>query len=286
MSVTIAHATHDERGQYHGGKAGDQGNVEIVFRTWYNRPWTHVIRFKEPSRREIVAKSMEAIVNNNNIGYDQWERTTMHIEAKKVGWDFSKITRPCETDCSAAGADSCIAAGVPESALYANGKLAYTGDFVQRIKPTGMVDIFTSADYIKSDSKLIRGDILLNDAHHMAVVINSTNKVQPVITPAPVVTPTPTQPQPVESSHDDIARQVIKGTWGNGNDRRIRLTNAGYNYAEIQSRVNAILNGTTLEGVARMVINGKFGNGNTRKTKLKQAGYDYDAVQAIVNKLI
>ena len=32
-----------------------------------------------------------------------------------------------------------------------------------------------------------------------------------------------------------------KGEWGNGNDRKTRLTNAGYNYNEVQEKVNEIL---------------------------------------------
>lgn len=39
----------------------------------------------------------------------------------------------------------------------------------------------------------------------------------------------------------EIAKEVLAGKWGNGNDRRTRLTNAGYNYSDIQSIVNALL---------------------------------------------
>lgn len=42
-------------------------------------------------------------------------------------------------------------------------------------------------------------------------------------------------------SLDDIARDVIHGDYGNGQDRVINLTNAGYNYNEVQKRVNEIL---------------------------------------------
>ena len=42
---------------------------------------------------------------------------------------------------------------------------------------------------------------------------------------------------------DDIAREVIRGKWGNGLERKQRLTIAGYNYREVQKRVNAILRG-------------------------------------------
>lgn len=42
-------------------------------------------------------------------------------------------------------------------------------------------------------------------------------------------------------SVDTLAREVIKGLWGNGADRKNRLTAAGYNYAAIQKRVNELL---------------------------------------------
>lgn len=40
---------------------------------------------------------------------------------------------------------------------------------------------------------------------------------------------------------DEIAREVIKGKWGNGADRKKRLTAAGYNYNAVQKRVNELL---------------------------------------------
>lgn len=41
----------------------------------------------------------------------------------------------------------------------------------------------------------------------------------------------------------EIAAEVIAGKWGSGNDRRQRLTRAGYDYAEVQKLVNQILKG-------------------------------------------
>ena len=40
---------------------------------------------------------------------------------------------------------------------------------------------------------------------------------------------------------DEIAREVIRGLWGNGSERKTRLLNAGYSYKEVQARVNEIL---------------------------------------------
>lgn len=44
-----------------------------------------------------------------------------------------------------------------------------------------------------------------------------------------------------KKSNEQIAREVIQGKWGNGEDRRKRLTAAGYNYATVQSIVNKLL---------------------------------------------
>lgn len=44
-----------------------------------------------------------------------------------------------------------------------------------------------------------------------------------------------------KKSVDELAREVIQGKWGNGQDRKDRLTEAGYNYSEIQKKVNQLL---------------------------------------------
>lgn len=90
-------------------------------------------------------------------------------------------------------------------------------------------------------------------------------------------------------SIDTIAREVIAGKWGNGDVRNRLITEAGYDYNAVQSKVNALLTGKELksnEEIAREVIAGKWGNGNEREDKLYKAGYDYSAVQSIVNKML
>ena len=52
----------------------------------------------------------------------------------------------------------------------------------------------------------------------------------------------PEQPAPAKSV-DEVAREVIRGEWGNGSDRRQRLEAAGYDYDTVQDRVTAILTG-------------------------------------------
>lgn len=47
-------------------------------------------------------------------------------------------------------------------------------------------------------------------------------------------------PAPPKKTIDELAKEVINGKWGNGADRKKRLTEAGYNYSEVQARVNEL----------------------------------------------
>lgn len=51
------------------------------------------------------------------------------------------------------------------------------------------------------------------------------------------------QPAPVQphKSVDELAREVLAGRWGNGDDRKNRITTAGYDYAAVQAKVNEML---------------------------------------------
>jgi LysM repeat protein len=92
-----------------------------------------------------------------------------------------------------------------------------------------------------------------------------------------------TQPQP--KPIDQIANEVIAGQWGDGADRKKRLTDAGYDYNAVQNAVNAKLKKKSNEEIAQEVIAGKWGSGDDRKNRLEHAGYDYNAVQKRVNEL-
>ena len=66
-------------------------------------------------------------------------------------------------------------------------------------------------------------------------------------------------------NYDAIANEVIRGKWGNGAERKAKLEAAGYNYDEIQSRVNKILLGTgatITTGTSSIVSNISNNNSN------------------------
>lgn len=48
---------------------------------------------------------------------------------------------------------------------------------------------------------------------------------------------------PAAKTIDELAREVISGKWGNGAERKEKLTAAGYDYAAIQKRVTELLKG-------------------------------------------
>lgn len=96
--------------------------------------------------------------------------------------------------------------------------------------------------------------------------------------PAPKPTPKPA------ANIDALADAVIRGEYGNGEERKRRL---GSNYAAVQARVNEKLAGKSpkpsvdIDALADAVIRGEYGNGDERKRRL---GANYAAVQARVNE--
>ena len=96
--------------------------------------------------------------------------------------------------------------------------------------------------------------------------------------------------QTKKKSVDELAKEVIAGKWSAGEERKQKLTAAGYDYSAVQNRVNELLSGKTpqksVDELAREVIAGKWGNGEERRKKLTAAGYNYSAVQNRVNELM
>ena len=100
------------------------------------------------------------------------------------------------------------------------------------------------------------------------------------------------KPTAAKKNINTIAKEVLAGKWGNGQDRKSRLTKAGYDYAKVQAAVNKLVKASQLSSekvinaVAHEVIAGKWGNGQERIDRLKAAGYDSGRVQKRVNELL
>ena len=97
----ISNCGSDENKKYHGGKAGDQTGHEWELKAWYNRPWNYVYRYEKDSRVGMTLANLACgAAQNNNIGYDQYERTTYYTQLKANNYDPTKISKKCESDCS------------------------------------------------------------------------------------------------------------------------------------------------------------------------------------------
>lgn len=170
--IKIGQASRDERGRYSGGLAGDQDGKEVAIREWYNRPWNKVLRARNPSIAEKIAVAMEDACRNDNVGYDQYERTTLYDLCKANGWNIKAVNKPCETDCSALVSVCVNVAGVRVSGSI------YTGNEANALLRTGEFELLTAPKYLLSDEYLKRGDILLYEFHHTAIALQDGKKAE------------------------------------------------------------------------------------------------------------
>jgi len=81
------------------------------------------------------------------------------------------------------------------------------------------------------------------------------------------------EPKPTKSI-DEIAKEVIAGKWGNGDDRKNRLNNAGYNYSEVQAKVNQMLKGSTSPVQQKLYYVVKKGDNLTKIAKMYNTSVD------------
>ena len=110
------------------------------------------------------------------------------------------------------------------------------------------------------------GDYLRSKMQYIADEANKINSEEPI----------------KEKTTEELAREVIEGKYGNGEDRKNAL---GDGYAEVQARVNEILAPVPepivdIIDLVRKTIRGDFGNGEDRKSAL---GSNYAEVQRQVN---
>ena len=224
--------------------------------------------------------------NDNTHGYDQTHRN---------GPDY---------DCS-----SLVGTALHEAGFNVS-PYSWTGNLEAQLRACGFVDC---------KAPWLPGDVHLKTQHHVCMSISNSKIAQASINEKGTVTGGKTGDQTGREiwirdyytysggwdvhlrykgknteEHPDvsiatIAREVIAGKWGTGETRKKLLTEAGYDYNTVQTKVNALLSGKELKSngeIAREVIAGKWGNGNLRKTKLVNAGYDYSAIQKLVNNML
>ena len=210
----ISNSGHDENNAYRGGQAGDQTGTEWQMRSWYNRPWTVVLRYPDQNVALKIAQLGIDAALNDKIGYDQGQNRTYLNQLKAVGWEPSRITVPCEADCSAGVCANVMAAGyllgIPVLQTHTG---TYTGNMKNALVKAGFKAL-TDSKYLTGGDYLLPGDILLNENHHTATNVTIGSKVKKDWKPTASTPTTPTDPVAptkyyrVRKSWEDKASQI------------------------------------------------------------------------------
>ena len=168
--MRIGHASISENkdnGRNGKAKAGDQTGAEVCIRTFYKKPWKFLLRCKDSVKAEVMAQACENICNNPCVGYDQSQRLTLHNELSRLGFDYKKLTEPCECDCSSFMTACAECAGI--MIQYPGGNAPVTANMVKLFEKTGMFDVIT--DGINDEHNLKRGDILVGAPNTHTVMV-------------------------------------------------------------------------------------------------------------------
>lgn len=169
----VSNCGEDEYGNFSGGQAGDQTGHEWDLRGWPDKPWTCVLRYPDENIRNEFAVLASAAADNDSIGYNQDNRLTFWEHLQTSGYDPSKITVPCEADCSSGVAAIVKVAGYIKNipALQKTDVTMSTSSMKESLSGEGF-DVLSESKYLTSPNYLLPGDIVLYENHH--VVINIT----------------------------------------------------------------------------------------------------------------
>lgn len=179
MGLIVGSARIDERGKLSGGQAGDQTGKEVCTQQYYmhSKGW-YVLRAKDISVANGIAKAMKQACDNNNIGYDQNERSGVITQLKRYG-NLAKIAKATECDCS-----SLVRACVYQASGTDVGNFT-TANEASTLENSGL---FEKKKAVSSSTTLYDGDILVTKTKGHTVVVTSGNaRGQTTISqPAPV----------------------------------------------------------------------------------------------------
>ena len=156
------------------------------------------------------------------------------------------------------------------------------------VTPSNDLSKYTDAQLA---DKVIAGEFGNGDARK-AALDSRYNVVQSIVNQK--LSGSYSAPAPAKKSIDEIAKEVIAGSWGNGTDRMHRLEAAGYNYNEVQSKVNQLMGASNSTPAPKMTARqfalevwqqGKHGTGATRRAEAERLGANYEEAQRLINIL-
>lgn len=165
MTNLFAWASIGENGKATGGKKGDQTKKEVKVSPYYEFGQTWVIRFRSTSRGKLAGKAAKLLAENDNIGYNQYDRVSLYNECERINWDIERINeiRKCNCDCSLL---------VVCAINFAYGKRKLSSGYTTHILPTickSCSKNFKRADNSLKTKKFKKGDMVGKSGH---VIIN------------------------------------------------------------------------------------------------------------------
>lgn len=182
-AVRMGHASISENNTINGTK-GDSTKKEVCERKWYNKPWDFVAIYPDAAVRERHAAACEAGCANDKIGYGQSDRNTLNTLAKAVGYDLSKITTACNTDCSAFMNVCAVASGAPDATYGSNGWV--TSNMRSKLTAAGY-KIVEDATLIANAKYCVRGAIYVKSGSHTTCGLDNGPEYQKMLAAADVV---------------------------------------------------------------------------------------------------
>lgn len=244
----IVHSSISENGTngWDGrAKAGDQTGKEVCTRTWYSKPWEMVLRYPDiiisGQARDIAIK----LAKSNLVGYDQSERNTLYKQLEANNWDVDKYIASgvkTESDCSSFvyAVYCCLIPSLRGESNAPRTAVAKNFYISKGFK------CYTTSDYTNSTNKLVKGDLLNKAGSHIVMFAGNDVDVDTVS---------------VSKTITEVAKEVINGLWGNGEARKKKLVDAGYNYSEVQVEVNRLLGNNSKPAVPKIEYYKKYSGG-------------------------
>lgn len=163
MSVLCGWASIDENGRISGGRAGDQTGREVKTGAWYNFGYTSCVRWKDRTLAKKFANAIKYLCETPLVGYDQSQRTTLYNALKAVNWDYTKLNKPVEVDCSELIACA-VNCALKKAAIPS---YVYTGNLTEVLMNSGYFKKLTGSKYLASSDYLKIGDVLNKPFNHV-----------------------------------------------------------------------------------------------------------------------
>lgn len=192
---------------------------QVSVESYYTHKQGYWLGFKPKTHQADLANAMREACDNNHILYSQDYRE----QAWKKYNDCHKIANIkelCHTDCSAL-VRLCIRQAFNEELPNFN-----TESEPQVLKNSGL---FEPPVKITSASQCTLGMVLVSPKKgHTVIVVEAPESKHSSTTSK-------------DKKLEQVARDVINGKYGNGDERKQKLRNLGYDYSEVQNVVNKLL---------------------------------------------